>query len=184
MRQIWWHPGRALWCPQPPDRPADGSGGTTEGQRSVRQARQSPRLGAGGHTAPAVPAWQRPVAHSRACLPARMPAQPAAYPTRCCRRGRTTSALNNGSHGDRTSASGCGGGEASDCGALEGQTAMQRKLSTMRLLCLTLALLCVEQAAAGSLSPIGGTLRKRSMAEQQPVRVGAAGGVLKSAPGA
>lgn len=61
---------------------------------------------------------------------------------------------------------------------------MQRKLSTMRLLCLTLALLCVEQAAAGSLSPIGGTLRKRSMAEQQPVRVGAAGGVLKSAPGA
>ncbi|PRW20948.1 peptidase S8 isoform A [Chlorella sorokiniana] len=46
---------------------------------------------------------------------------------------------------------------------------MRPSPSTMRLLCLALALLCVERAAAGSLSPIGGgTLRKRSMAEQQP----------------
>lgn len=43
-----------------------------------------------------------------------------------------------------------------------------RSSSAMRLLYLALTLLCVEQAAAGSLRPIG-TMRKRSLAEQQPV---------------
>ena len=41
-------------------------------------------------------------------------------------------------------------------------------------LCLALAaLLCAEQAAAGSLRPIG-TVKLRSMQEQQPVRLGVA----------
>lgn len=48
---------------------------------------------------------------------------------------------------------------------------MRRNLKSMRLLCLALALLCAEQASAGSLSPIG-TMRKRSLAEQQPVSSG------------